>query len=479
MPTILSSPRIGLAVLPERWAAPPWLRHGLGDAASLAADVLPLCDLLCLALAAWFSTTLRTQVPPLPPATFDLATLAIALAPFVLYDKRFGAVPLRIGTHALRFALFTALALVLGAISEVLAATTPTWLVTFFALGFLSTALTRILLTRCLLHLRRRGPLTEVVAIVGAGPLADRLVRQLRRLHPDTAEVAGIFDDDPDAHCDGPVSRLIELGAARRIDWIVLALPAGTDVNPVVQRLMALAVPIASCPQHLGLAPERPVGHLAGEIPVTLLADRPIKDWDAVAKRMFDLVIGGLLLLVLAPFLAAIAIAIRLDSPGPILFRQRRHGLNNATFDILKFRTMRWDPEGATRELQQTLRDDDRVTPLGRFLRASSIDELPQLFNVLKGEMSLVGPRPHAVNMRTENQLGNEITELYAHRHRVRPGITGWSQINGARGATHTAGELRRRVELDLQYIERWSVLFDLKILALTGLVVIRADNAY
>ena len=140
---------------------------------------------------------------------------------------------------------------------------------------------------------------------------------------------------------------------------------------------------------------------------------------------------------------------------------------------------MRWTPAATSTELKQTSRNDDRITWIGRFLRSSSLDELPQLFNVLKGEMSLVGPRPHAVNMRTEDRLGSEIIDVYAHRHRVKPGITGWSQVNGARGATDTMEQLKRRIELDLYYVENWSLLFDFKILLMTVREVMKKTNAY
>ena len=221
-------------------------------------------------------------------------------------------------------------------------------------------------------------------------------------------------------------------------------------------------------------------GHLvADSVSVTPLADRPIKRWDAVVKTGVDLLIGGLVTVLLLPLLAIIALAIRIDSPGPVIFKQRRHAQNNREFEIYKFRTMRWNASAAAEDLRQTNRRDERITSLGRLLRASSLDELPQLFNVLKGDMSLVGPRPHAVDMRTEGRLGHEITDLYPQRHRVKPGITGWSQVNGARGATDTVEQLRRRVTLDLHYIENWSLLLDLKILALTAREVIKGNNAY
>ena len=177
--------------------------------------------------------------------------------------------------------------------------------------------------------------------------------------------------------------------------------------------------------------------------------------------------------------MAIIALAIKIDSRGPVFYKQKRHALNNQEFYIYKFRSMRWNPTPTTEALVQTSRHDDRITRVGRFLRASSLDEIPQLFNVLKGDMSLVGPRPHAINMRTEERLGDELTATYAHRHRVKPGLTGWAQVNGARGATDNSAQLYRRVRLDLEYIENWSVLLDLKILVKTFGVVIKMTNAF
>jgi lipopolysaccharide/colanic/teichoic acid biosynthesis glycosyltransferase len=193
-----------------------------------------------------------------------------------------------------------------------------------------------------------------------------------------------------------------------------------------------------------------------------------------------DKVLSALLLISILPLMVIIAVTIRLDSPGPVFFRQRRLGLNNVEFEIFKFRTMASTGADASDGRWQTRRQDARVTRVGHFLRRSSLDELPQLFNVLRGEMSLVGPRPHPIRMRTENRLGSEIVPDYPHRHRVKPGMTGWAQINGYRGATQTVDQIKRRVEYDIFYIENWSILFDLKILALTPITMIfNNENAF
>lgn len=214
--------------------------------------------------------------------------------------------------------------------------------------------------------------------------------------------------------------------------------------------------------------------------PAPTLATAPIDYRQRAQKTMLDLVVGSLVLLLVLPLLVVIALLIRLETPGPILFRQRRHGYRSGEFEIYKFRTMQVAPALLTDgRLQQTQLDDKRVTRVGRILRKYSLDELPQLFNVLQGTMSLVGPRPHAVNMRTEDRLGQQIIDDYLLRHRFLPGITGLSQVRGLRGATDTTDQLRRRVELDLYYIEHWSLLLDLKILLLTFRAVMKTTNAY
>jgi len=326
------------------------------------------------------------------------------------------------------------------------------------------------------------------VAIVGAGPVADRLNTHLRNTKADRIELLGIFGDLP-AGAEGSstwpvgsIDDLVALSKRRAIDWILVALPAVDEarLGSIVQRLEVLSIPIALCPSNVGLRLSGEMVEYTGNgMPVMLLADRPIKRWNAVLKGAEDVLLSRILLLLLLPLMALIALAIKLDSPGPIIFKQRRHAFNNSEFDIYKFRTMRYCGDVSGDWLEQTARFDRRVTGVGRFLRSTSLDELPQLFNVVKGEMSLVGPRPHAVNMRTEDRLGSEITGEYAHRHRVKPGMTGWSQVNGARGATTTTAQLRHRVALDLMYIDNWSLWLDLKILVLTFREVLKRTNAY
>jgi exopolysaccharide biosynthesis polyprenyl glycosylphosphotransferase len=208
------------------------------------------------------------------------------------------------------------------------------------------------------------------------------------------------------------------------------------------------------------------------------LFDRPISGRSYALKLVEDLAFAGIALLFMAPLMLVIAAAINLDSPGPVLFKQRRFGFNNNLIEVWKFRTMRTDCADADADVQTT-KQDPRVTRVGQFLRKSSLDELPQLINVLRGEMSIVGPRPHAVATKAEGQLFENVVYGYAARHRVKPGITGWAQVNGWRGETDTIDKIRKRVEHDLYYIDHWSVWLDLYIMVKTCLVVFRDENAY
>ncbi|HEV2000306.1 MAG TPA: exopolysaccharide biosynthesis polyprenyl glycosylphosphotransferase, partial [Xanthobacteraceae bacterium] len=207
--------------------------------------------------------------------------------------------------------------------------------------------------------------------------------------------------------------------------------------------------------------------------------DRPITDWDVVMKWLFDKIIGGLILIAAAPVMALIALAIKLDSRGPVFFKQHRYGFNNELIEVYKFRSL-YAEQTDHLAAKVVTKDDPRVTRVGKFIRKTSLDELPQLINVaIGGNLSLVGPRPHAVHAKAANQLYDEVVDGYFARHRVKPGITGWAQINGWRGETDTNEKIQRRVEHDLYYIENWSVLFDLYILARTPFALVKTENAY
>jgi Undecaprenyl-phosphate glucose phosphotransferase len=215
-----------------------------------------------------------------------------------------------------------------------------------------------------------------------------------------------------------------------------------------------------------------------GSVPMLDIADRPISDWDYVAKRAFDLAFSVAGILLFMPVMLATALAIKLDSKGPVLFKQQRLGFNNEVIEVYKFRSMYVEQCDPTARNAVT-RDDPRVTRVGRFIRKTSIDELPQFFNVLKGDLSLVGPRPHAVSGQTRHRLYTDVVDGYFARHRVKPGVTGWAQINGWRGEIDSDEKIRMRTQFDLYYIDNWSLWLDLKILFLTPIRLLDTKNAY
>ena len=262
---------------------------------------------------------------------------------------------------------------------------------------------------------------------------------------------------------------------------MIFALPITAEqrILQMLRKLWVLPIDIRLA-AHANRLRFRPRSYsYVGQVPVLDLFDKPIADWDVVIKLAFDKIVGALALLALSPVLLATAIAVKLDSPGPVLFRQRRYGFNNELIEVFKFRSMYVDKTDATAAKLVT-RNDPRVTRVGRFIRKTSLDELPQLFNVVfKGNLSLVGPRPHAVHAKAADRQYDEVVDGYFARHRVRPGITGWAQVNGWRGETDTQEKIQQRVEHDLYYIENWSILFDLYILAITPLSLIKTKNAF
>lgn len=323
-------------------------------------------------------------------------------------------------------------------------------------------------------HWRGEGRLTPNIVMVGATAGVERLIDAALESR-DTA-VLGVFDDrlarSPGAVRGVPVlgdtAALMNHRILPYVDRIVIGVPpkAQARVRQLIERLRVLPNEIVLLLDGDGAQQSAAFSRIADR-PLAHVSGAPADERRAFAKRVQDVTIGLFALILALPVMAAVAIAIRLEGPGPILFRQRRHGFNNEEIVVWKFRSMRHEAADAHAE-RQVSAGDDRITRVGRFIRNTSLDELPQILNVLKGEMSLVGPRPHAVGMKTGDVESARLVAEYAHRHRMKPGITGWAAIHGSRGPVDTAQSVRRRVALDIEYIERQSAWLDLYILAMT-----------
>jgi polysaccharide biosynthesis protein PslA len=321
---------------------------------------------------------------------------------------------------------------------------------------------------------RAKGRLTPNIVVVGANQNAERLIEAAMR--SGEAAVLGVFDDRAGrvAHDVGGVPLLGDTEAllAHRImpyvDRVVITVPqnAQARVRQLIERLAVLPNEVMLFIDQGPASRAAALSRLA-EAPLAPVSGAPSCERRALVKRAQDLIVGTLALVLGLPLMLLIALAIKLDSPGPVFFRQRRHGFHNEEILVWKFRSMRagGDPGDGVRQIRF---DDERVTRVGRIIRRTSLDELPQLINVLKGEMSLVGPRPHAVGMKTGQSVSAKLVAEYAHRHRMKPGMTGWAAIKGSRGPVDTPELVKRRVALDIEYIERQSLRLDLIIMALT-----------
>jgi Undecaprenyl-phosphate glucose phosphotransferase len=364
------------------------------------------------------------------------------------------------------------------------------WLGSFYLSGLIVLILFRRALFLLVRRWTREGRLDRRAVIVGADEKGAALINSLMAQRDTDVHIIGAFDDrgderSPTAVCGlpklGAVDDLVEFARRTRIDLVIFSLPisAETRILQMLKKLWVLPVDIRLA-AHAAKLRFRPRAYsYIGNVPVLDVFDKPITDWDVVMKWLFDKVIGTAILIAASPVMLLTAIAIKLDSRGPVLFKQKRYGFNNELIEVYKFRSMRVDQCDATAS-KLVQKNDPRVTRVGRFIRKTSIDELPQLFNVVfKGNLSLVGPRPHAVHAKAANRVYDEAVDGYFARHRVKPGITGWAQINGWRGETDTQEKIQQRVEHDLYYIENWSVLFDLYILAKTPFALAKTENAY
>jgi Undecaprenyl-phosphate glucose phosphotransferase len=334
----------------------------------------------------------------------------------------------------------------------------------------------------------KTGVLTRTVAVIGAGGQAERLLARLANAEAPWTRVTGVFDDRSTriaadvggVPLRGTMDDLIAAIRRHEIDDVVITLPWSAE-----DRIVSIIARLRMLPVHLYLGDDLIGYHVgirhrafAAGVSIHEVVRAPLAGWNGFVKALEDKVLVFLALLFFIPLMGLIAAAIKLDSRGPVLFRQMRHGFNNELIEVFKFRTMHHtmrDENGET----LTKKGDLRVTRVGRILRCTSLDELPQLFNVWNGTMSMVGPRPHPTRAKAGQRLYDEVVLEYAARHRVKPGITGWAQVNGWRGDTDSEEKIERRVEHDLYYIENWSLWLDVRILFATILLGWVHKNAY
>jgi len=452
-------------------------------AAALAAG-----DFLAFGLSLWFAAYAAVPIQtfqPIPAALAAIAGAGIAVL-LTLWSGGYRLARLRKGGRSVGAAL-----LALSAAAPVTLLLLPAgfgdWAAFAWALalgGASFAGLMRLAAARFSRWAIAAGVTARRAVIAGGGAEAERLVRGLAGRADNDIRVHAIFDDRgrervPDRVLDVPLignfADLVTFCREAEIDLILLTLPPDAEARIAMLlnrfRVLPLPVHLTAFSQDFAFRDDAPA--LQRLLPATFLPERRL------AKRVFDLVFGALALVLFAPVMLLVAIAIRLDSPGPVLFRQERHGFKDRRIAVWKFRTMFAD-QCDPRARQIVTRDDHRVTRVGRVLRKTSLDELPQLFNVLSGSLSLVGPRPHALEAQSSRQERfAEIVDGYSARHRLPPGITGWAQINGWRGEVRDPESLRARFDHDLYYIENWSLWLDLKILLRTPITLLDTRRAY
>ncbi|HFD87204.1 MAG TPA: undecaprenyl-phosphate glucose phosphotransferase, partial [Gammaproteobacteria bacterium] len=360
------------------------------------------------------------------------------------------------------------------------------WLISWVSLVVVTLSAVRVYMGHLVRKMAASGQLSRKVIVMGMGREAKRLLSRLEQTAFPWIHVVGVFDtaidDEPSgAHfSSGSVDDLLAYARHNQVDDIIIALPGLSEehLRVLVDRLEVLPVNITLSLDLIGVPVDRNAVSAYGRLPVVNMKMRPLEGWLQVVKFLEDRILGLIIFTLISPVMAIIAVLIKLESPGPVFFKQDRYGFNNRLIKVYKFRTMYSDQTDANAEKLAT-RNDPRITRLGRFLRRTSLDELPQFINVLKGDMSIVGPRPHALKASAAGRLYDEVVDNYAKRHRVKPGITGWAQVMGWRGETDTEEKILKRVEYDLDYIEHWSLSFDLKIILQTIFGGFSGRNAF
>jgi len=342
-----------------------------------------------------------------------------------------------------------------------------------------------VLLGKALIKHRSSQPYARRRAIVvGAGPLGGKVARALQSNPDQTIEFVGYFDDRTDSRVL-PEAVSMRLGGLRdvanyvyahSIHEVYITLPLGSQPR-IVELLEAVQGTTASlyfAPDVFGISIIQGRLQDMNGVPVVGICETPFTGTNELVKRASDIILASIILVLISPILIGLAIGVKLSSPGPIIFRQRRNGLDGEEIMVYKFRSMRTQDNGSV--VKQATKGDSRITPFGAFIRRTSLDELPQFINVLQGRMSIVGPRPHAV---AHNEEYRRLIKAYMVRHKVRPGITGWAQVHGLRGETETIDKMQARVEYDLEYLRNWSLALDLQIVVRTVRLMVFDRNAY
>jgi len=357
------------------------------------------------------------------------------------------------------------------------------WFFSWFVASYFFIYIERNLIKSLFYKMAQTGQLSRRIIVVGASEQGEKFLQQIKLIKDPWLNIVGIFDDRQGRIGStfhgypvlGNLEDVLDYSRRNTVDDIIISLPWKADqrIKEIIEKLKELPVNVRLCPDLAGFLNLNVNYSTIAEIPMLDVANKPLDGGSYILKMIVDKILATLILVLISPVMLIIALAIKLDSPGPVLFRQQRYGFNNNFFSVYKFRSMRQE---TCRNLggEQAKKDDPRVTSLGKFLRKYSLDELPQIFNVLKGNMSLVGPRPHPINL--DDKFSN-IINGYFSRHRVKPGITGWAQVNGWRGETDTTQKMENRYKHDVYYIENWSILLDFQILLKTILVVVISNN--
>ena len=358
------------------------------------------------------------------------------------------------------------------------------WIIAWAVSGWLSLIIFRLVLNLVLKSLRSSGWNSRKVLVAGANPVSKVLIERVQQASWSGLDIFGYVDDIKavgenidGVNVIGRLSDVHEIANSQKVDEVWVVLPI-TRKDSVMEILEELQFSTADVRYFLDMEDFRLMNHSISEImgmPVVNLTETPMEGFNRFVKALEDRLLALLIIILVSPLAVIISIAIKVTSPGPVLFKQMRHGWDGRKIKVYKFRTMYVHKEKSG-GVTQASREDNRITPIGRFLRRTSLDEIPQFFNVLQGRMSIVGPRPHAIE---HNELYKDQIHAYMLRHKVKPGITGWAQINGWRGETDTLEKMKKRVEFDIYYIENWSLWFDLKIMSMTLIKGFVNKNAY